>query len=116
MAYIVIGDDDQEQLVFMQEILEELGHEVSAAQYLNVMVALAANEKPDVVISDFDYKMFAGATYANGLEGLLAIRESSPDTRLILMSALHRPEATAAGIEQWDKARVLEFKSEMEKL
>lgn len=96
---ILIGDDDAFMLEMMKDMLEREGHTVLETNMPDTLYQLAVENEADLVISDYDYGMWATPTYSDGLEVLLAIREAKPELRLLLSSGLTRPEAARYGID-----------------
>jgi DNA-binding NtrC family response regulator len=81
MSRILIVDDDPETCRFMAELLSAPDREIATAQDPERALGLAAEQAPDVVISDINL----GARLS-GLDVLRRLRAVAPEARVVLVS------------------------------
>ncbi len=80
MAHILIIDDDASMRGSLSHTLERLGHRVSASPDGKAGVARAAENPPDLVITDLIMPE------KEGLETIMELRQQHPKIRIIAMS------------------------------
>jgi twitching motility two-component system response regulator PilH len=96
MARVLVVDDAQEAIEFIQRALRSAGHEVSAALDATGLEQRIANEQPDVLLLD------VVLPERNGFQILRALRRSE-DTRelpIILVSSKKEPTDVEWGMLQ----------------
>jgi twitching motility two-component system response regulator PilH len=96
MARVLVVDDAQEAIDFIQRALRSAGHEVSAALDATGLEQRIANEQPDVLLLD------VVLPERNGFQILRALRRSE-DTRelpIILVSSKKEPTDVEWGMLQ----------------
>jgi DNA-binding response OmpR family regulator len=93
MAQILIIEDDPSSSALLFECLSLMGHDVDCATDRGPAETLLACVQYDLVITDL---RLPGQIHDEGLEILAGIREASPATRLLLVSADLRPETEEA--------------------
>jgi DNA-binding NtrC family response regulator len=81
MAKILVVDDEPKMCVILKGMLEEKGHLVATAEDGRKGKELIGGQEFDVVITDL--KM----TPVDGLELLKAVKKTSPETEVVLMTA-----------------------------
>jgi DNA-binding NtrC family response regulator len=81
MAKILVVDDEKKMCVILKGMLEEKGHDVTAVEDGQEAKELAREQEFDLVITDL--KM----TPVDGLELLKAVKKTSPETEVVLMTA-----------------------------
>lgn len=86
---LLIIDDEPGIRFALRQYFKTLGHKVTVAQEREEAEALLAVYRYDVVIADL---MLGGPLGREGLEVLAFIRERSPGTRVILLTAFGTPE------------------------
>ncbi|MBZ5520809.1 MAG: response regulator [Acidobacteriia bacterium] len=96
MAQILVIEDDPSSLTLLFECLSSMGHNVDCATDREPAESLLACVRYDLVITDLRLTKAGGE---DGLEILAGIREDSPSTRLVLVSADLRPETEEAARE-----------------
>jgi CheY-like chemotaxis protein len=79
---ILIADDDRLARAMLGDLLADLGHTVVAAENGADAVALAARERPDVVVVDFLMPRLSG------LDAVRAMRERGVTAPAVLLSAI----------------------------
>jgi DNA-binding response OmpR family regulator len=92
MAQILVIEDDPASSALLFECLSSMGHDVDCAAERKPAEKLLACVRYDLVITDLRLT----AAGDDGLELLAGIREVSPTTRLLLVSANLRPETEQA--------------------
>lgn len=86
---ILVVDDECTILFAMKEFLSHGGFHVDCAIEREEAEALIANERYAAVIADL---RLLGSDSGDGLDVVLAAREQSRDTRIVLLSAYTTPE------------------------
>lgn len=88
---VLVVDDEEKVVFFLRESLEELGHDftISAAKSADEALEKIEQQPYDLVITDL---RMPGT---DGLDLLREIKERSPDTRLVLMTAYGSDEVEA---------------------
>jgi two-component system response regulator (stage 0 sporulation protein F) len=86
---ILIVDDEIPILFAMREYFTPLGYEVDCAREREEAEAMLANDEFSVVIADL---RLTGINGNEGLEIVGFIRERSPDTRIVVLTAYGSPE------------------------
>ena len=94
MANILVVDDEVKMCVILQGMLEERGHRVSTAGNGREAQELIAGQEFDVVVSDL--KM----SPVDGLELLQAVKKTSPDTEVVLMTAYASVQTAIQAMKQ----------------
>ena len=89
---ILVVDDEESICLAMKEYLEHAGYEVDSASDRAAAEALLAPDRYAVVIADL---RLSAADASGGLRLLRRVRESSPQTRTVLLTAYGSPEAEA---------------------
>jgi CheY-like chemotaxis protein len=97
---VLVVDDEEKVVFFLRESLEELGHDftISAAKSADEALEKIEQQPYDLVISDL---RMPGT---DGLDLLREIKERSPDTRLVLMTAYgsDKVEADAQSLQVFE--------------
>jgi CheY-like chemotaxis protein len=93
---ILVVDDEGPVRDFLALVLEELGHRVLAAVDGRHALAIAADEHPDLVISDVMMPLMAGVELTRRLKAGEAGGRNLP---VILMSSAGRAAAAGAGAD-----------------
>jgi len=91
-ARVLVVDDEEAIQLAMKDYLETRGYEVDCAGGLDDAEALVDSVRYQVVIVDL---RLSAAEQAGGLRLLRYVRQSSPDTRTVLLTAYGSPEAEA---------------------
>jgi DNA-binding response OmpR family regulator len=91
-ARVLVVDDEEAIQLAMKDYLETRGYEVDCAGALDDAEALVDSVRYQVVIVDL---RLSAAEQAGGLRLLRYVRQSSPDTRTVLLTAYGSPEAEA---------------------
>ena len=91
-ARVLVVDDEEAIQLAMKDYLETRGYEVDCAGGLDDAEALVDSVQYQVVIVDL---RLSAAEQAGGLRLLRYVRQSSPDTRTVLLTAYGSPEAEA---------------------
>ncbi len=94
MANILVVDDEVKMCVILQGMLEERGHRVSTAGNGREAQELIAGQEFDVVVSDL--KM----SPVDGLELLQAVKKTSPETEVVLMTAYASVQTAIQAMKQ----------------
>jgi DNA-binding response OmpR family regulator len=89
---ILVVDDEESICLAMKDYLEHRGYVVDLASRLPEAEALLAPGRYAVVIAELRH---SASEPAGGLRLLRRVRESSPDTRTVLLTAYGSPEAEA---------------------
>ena len=89
---ILVVDDEESICLAMKDYLEHRGYDVDLANRLPEAEALLAPGRYAVVIADL---RLSASEPAGGLRLLRRVRESSPETRTVLLTAYGSPEAEA---------------------
>ena len=89
---VLVVDDEEAIQLAMKDYLETRGYEVDCAGGLDDAEALIDTESYAVVIVDL---RLSAAEQAGGLRLLRYVRQSSPETRTVLLTAYGSPEAEA---------------------
>jgi DNA-binding response OmpR family regulator len=89
---ILVVDDEEAILLAMKDYLEDRGYRVDCAGAVAEAEALLDRERYAVVIADL---RLSAAEQAGGLHLLRYVRQASPDTRTVLLTAYGSPEAEA---------------------
>lgn len=89
---VLVVDDEEAILLAMKDYLEHRGYHVDCAGGLDDAEALIDTESYAVVIVDL---RLSAAEQAGGLRLLRYVRQSSPETRTVLLTAYGSPEAEA---------------------
>ncbi|HPW76823.1 MAG TPA: response regulator [Candidatus Omnitrophota bacterium] len=82
MAKIVIVDDEEDLLEFMESYFKSRGHEVFTAVGGREAIPLILNQRPDVALIDVRLK-----DDVDGLKVIRDVRGKAPDQKIILMTA-----------------------------
>lgn len=97
---ILLVDDDAEILTAMKTVLENLGHRVVTAADGNAGLAMAEQEKPDLVIVDMMMPRKSGFLVVEKLKSL-----PGPGPRVIMITAneggRHRAYAEMLGVDDY---------------
>jgi len=96
---VLIADDDRLVRAMLTDLLADLGHAVVAAENGADAVALAARERPDVVVIDFLMPRLSG------LDAVRAMREAGLTAPAVLLSAIS--ERSVRGVEGSDAVEVV---------
>jgi DNA-binding NtrC family response regulator len=91
-ARILVVDDEESICLAMKDYLEHRGHHVECAGALAEAEALLASDRFAVVIADL---RLSPSDRSGGLRVLRRVREISPETRTVLLTAYGSPEAEA---------------------
>jgi two-component system response regulator AtoC len=94
MGKILIIDDEYSILETLEMFLAEKGHEIYTASTGAQGMMLFEREKPDVVILDIRLPD------ESGLDLLAKIRGSTPDARVIIITAFHDMETTVEAMKR----------------
>lgn len=86
---ILIVDDEEPILFAMSDYFASFGYHVDCAQARDEAEALLASTRYSAAIADL---RLTGSQGAEGLDIIGSIRERSPSTRIILMTAYGAPE------------------------
>ena len=89
---ILVVDDQESICLAMKDYLEHRGHHVDCASQLSEAEALLSTGRYAVVIADL---RLSASEPAGGLRLLRRVRESSPRTRTVLLTAYGSPQAEA---------------------
>ena len=89
---ILVVDDQESICLAMKDYLEHRGHHVDCASQLLEAEALLSAGRYAVVIADL---RLSASEPAGGLRLLRRVRESSPRTRTVLLTAYGSPQAEA---------------------
>ncbi len=100
MARILLVDDEASLARAMQQLLAIDGHQVTMAGNGNEGLACYRSHRPDLIITDI---LMPGK---DGIEMVMEIRESDPDTPIIAMSGGRRSLSTAFNLESSSVAGV----------
>lgn len=82
MAKIVIVDDEEDLLEFMENYFKSRGHEVLTTIYGREAVPLILNHRPDAALIDVRLK-----DDVDGLKVIRDVHEKAPQQKMILMTA-----------------------------
>jgi DNA-binding response OmpR family regulator len=93
---LLIVDDEEAALFAMREYFGALGYEVDCASELGAAQQLLSARRYGVVIADLRLTPCGGT---EGLELIAGVRERSPSTRTILLTAYGSPEVEAKARE-----------------
>jgi CheY-like chemotaxis protein len=96
---VLIADDDRLVRVLVADLLGELGHAVVAAENGAEAVALAARERPDVLVLDFLMPKLSG------LDALRLMRERGLAAPAVLLTGLS--DGAVRGVEGNDAVAAL---------
>ena len=88
---VLIADDDRLARAILSDLLVELGHAVVAAENGAEAVALAARERPDVLVLDFLMPRLSG------LDAVRAMREAGVTAPAVLLTAIS--DGSVRGVE-----------------
>jgi DNA-binding response OmpR family regulator len=91
-ARILVVDDEESICLAMKDYLEHAGYRVDSAGALSEAEALLSPGRYAVVIADL---RLSASEPNGGLRLLRRVRESSPQTRTVLLTAYGSPEAEA---------------------
>ena len=91
-ARILIVDDEESICLAVKDYLEHGGHRVDCARSLEDAEPLLVPGRYAVVIADL---RLSASEPSGGLRLLRRVRESSPQTRTVLLTAYGSPEAEA---------------------
>ena len=94
MAKILVVDDDQGMREFLEILLVREGYEVSSASGGKEAIALCKKHKFDLAISDLKMPK------VNGIDVLKSIKEISPETMVILITAFASGETAVAAMKE----------------
>jgi len=94
MANILVVDDEVKMCIILQGMLEDRGHRVTTSRDGGEAQKLVAGQDVDVVISDL--KM----SPVDGLQLLRAVKKSSPDTEVVLMTAYASVQTAIQAMKQ----------------
>lgn len=89
---VLVVDDEEAIQLAMKDYLETRGYEVDCAGALDDAEALVDAVRYEIVIVDL---RLSAAEQAGGLRLLRYVRQSSPHTRTVLLTAYGSPEAEA---------------------
>ena len=90
---ILLCDDHLLLAEALEALLKIAGHEVIVTSHPERAVALAAHEAPDVCVLDL------GFPDGDGLDLLRAFRETSPDSKVVVLSGQREPDLVRAAID-----------------
>jgi len=82
VAKIVIVDDEEDLLEFMENYFKSRGHEVFTTIYGREAVSLILNHRPDAALIDVRLK-----DDVDGLKVIRDVHEKAPQQKMILMTA-----------------------------
>ncbi|HEX3746276.1 MAG TPA: response regulator [Bryobacteraceae bacterium] len=81
MAYILVADDDADQVAVQRELLETFGYQVGTARSPAEMLTLLDREHPDLAIMDLRFPL-----PSDGLALIRGIRGKNATLPLIVLS------------------------------
>lgn len=90
---ILLCDDHVLLAEAMQSLLRAAGHSVSVAHCPRDALDSVAEVKPDVCVMDI------GFPGADGLQAVARLRDSAPDTRVLVLSAIADAQTIATAVE-----------------
>ena len=86
---VLVVESDRDNRVSLGLILESNGHEVHLAETGEEAIAIAATQRPDIVVLDLGLRDMTGECAAQ------AMKTASPSPFVIAYSGFHRREAPA---------------------
>jgi two-component system nitrate/nitrite response regulator NarL len=90
---ILLCDDHVLLVEALGSLLRAAGHAVQTARSPEEAVALATKSPPDVCVMDI------GFPDGSGIDALARVRERSPETRVLMLSAVEEAETIAAAVD-----------------
>ena len=90
---ILLCDDHLLLAEALEALLKIAGHEVLVTAHPQEAVVLASDEAPDVCLLDL------GFPDTDGLDLVRAVREASPDAKVVVLSAQRDPDLVRAAID-----------------
>jgi len=94
MAKILVVDDDQDMREFLEILLTREGYEVASASGGKEAIGLCKKHKFDLVITDLKMPK------VDGIDVLKSIKEISPETMVILITAYASGETAVAAMKE----------------
>ena len=90
---ILLCDDHILLVEALGSLLRAAGHTVQTARSPGEAVALAAKTPPEVCVMD------VGFPDGNGIDGLARLRETSPETRVLMLTAVEDADTIATAVD-----------------
>ena len=90
---ILLCDDHVLLVEALASLLRAAGHTVHTARSPEEAASLAAETAPDICVMDI------GFPNGSGIDALAAVRERSPATRVLMLSAVEDPDTIAAAVD-----------------